>query len=96
MFNQGQLKKKRRLNHSQKILKNNTLIIDNKVYNQNNCYSISVIHKTLDSKFYEGFIFLEPKEGSKIVILTLNDENEQFLKSDLKWFQQFFAKEINL
>lgn len=99
-FNFQKERRKRFFNDSIKIFEKGKITIDSKndkiEITQANVHKVLCFTYPVKKDLYEGAIIIVDKKQIEYKILGLNDENERYLKNDLKIFYDFVLYEIGL
>ncbi|CAL2085798.1 conserved protein of unknown function [Tenacibaculum sp. 190524A02b] len=99
-FNIWRLIVKKGLNNKLKILDDKIIKIRDesgqKIFGLYNIKGFEYLSKEIDEETYEGTLYLIDIENIKHQILGFDDENEQYVLNDLKWFSEYLANHVGL
>ncbi len=100
VFNFKKVRRKRFFNDSIKTFEKGKITIESKngktEITQANIHKVLCFTYPVKKDLYEGAIVIIDKKQIEYKILGLNDENERYLKNDLKTFYDFILSEIGL
>ncbi len=99
-FNLSRLKSKKNSNNNLKIIHNKSIKIKNdfgeNIFNSKNINDFEYIVKKVDEGVYEGNLYLIDKNEQRHQILGFDDDSEKYALNDLKWFAEYFIKQIGI
>lgn len=93
------LLQKKESNSNFKILKDNQIkLVDEESeafqFNQSNIKDFHFTVNKINQETYEGILFLTDSEGNNHKILGFDDERENYVIDDLKWYINFLKEYI--
>lgn len=87
---------KKKNNDTVKRLMNNSIVIQSKTgqrrFDSHNINEFNYSIREISEDTLEGVLYLIDTDGNHHRILGFDDENEQYLQNDLKWFVDYFLQ----
>ncbi|WP_299156152.1 hypothetical protein [uncultured Tenacibaculum sp.] len=91
---------KKKNNSALKRLSDNAIFFEDNTFQKrfdlNNTREFKYSMNEISEDTYEGILLLVDTDNNQHKILAFDDENEQYLHNDLKWFIDYFSKYIKI